>query len=263
LGGIRLFVNIFPNFDKGRILKQEMLENLRDYPRNFFDIYFKYFSKGIISGADLVVGEKDITVAKGIIKFENKIYMLEREVTVPYYATNKEVIIKVKFIDQAVKGDFNINTAELFIDENTFIERDELELGRFKLREGAQLRADYKDFLDFSTEYNTLNIINVEYSGVKKSTLHPSILRYFSAIILKSEVDNAYDITFAMQCMNQMYMDRELILYYISNRLGIEYKEYSNMQIYKHLSQIAREAESGVKRKIETRHNRQTRIIVD
>lgn len=258
-----MFVNIFPNFDKGRILKKEMLDNLRDYPRNFFDIYFKDFSKGIISGADLVVGEKDITVAKGIIKFDNKLYMLEKEVSIPYYATNRESIIKVRFLDSAINSDFTVNTAEIFIDDNTNIERDELELGRFKLKERAQLRQDYTDFHDFSTEYNTLNIINVEYSGVGKSTMNPIILRYFSKIILKNKVDNPYDITFAMQCMNQKYTDREVVLYYISNRSGIEYKEYSNMQIYRYLCQIARDAESGVKRRVQNRQNRQLKIIVD
>lgn len=258
-----MFVNIFPNFDKGRILKKEMLDNLRDYPRNFFDIYFKDFSKGIISGADLVVGEKDITIKKGIIKFDSKLYMLEKEVSIPYYATNRESIIKVRFLDSAINSDFTVNTAEIFIDDNTNIERDELELGRFKLKERAQLRQDYTDFHDFSTEYNTLNIINVEYSGVGKSTMNPIILRYFSKIILKNKADNPYDITFAMQCMNQKYTDREVVLYYISNRLGIEYKEYSNMQIYRYLCQIARDAESGVKRRVQNRQNRNSRIIVD
>jgi hypothetical protein len=99
LGGIKLFANVFPNFHKGRILKKEMLENLRDYPRNFIDIYFKDFSKGIISGVDLVVGEKNITVSKGIIKFRSKIYMLEEEIKLLYCSTNKEVVIKVKFSD--------------------------------------------------------------------------------------------------------------------------------------------------------------------
>jgi hypothetical protein len=138
-----------------------------------------------------------------------------------------------------------------------------LELGRFKLKDGAELRQNYQDFYDLSTEYNTINIINVEYSGVKKSTMHPYILRYFSTIILKNKVDNPYDIAFAMQCMSQNCIDREAILYYLSNRLGIDYKECSNMQIYKYLSQIVREVGSGIKRRVENRQNRTSRIIVD
>lgn len=258
-----MFVNIFPNFDKGRILKKEMLDNLRDYPRNFLDIYFKDFSKGIISGADLIVGEKDITVTKGIIKFDNKIYMLEKEISIPYYATNKEAIIKVRFLDGALNSDFTINTAEIFIDESENIERDEMELGRFKLKERAKLRQDYTDFYDFSTEYNTLNIINVEYSGINKSTIHSNILRYFARIVFKNRSDNPYDIAFAMQCMNESCIDREVIIFYISNRLGVEYSNYSNMQIYKYLCQIVREVESGVRKKVQSRQNRQARIIVD
>ncbi|MBC2582947.1 DNA and RNA helicase, partial [Clostridium sp. DJ247] len=233
------------------------------YPRNFLDIYFKDFSNGVISGADLIVGEREIIVTKGIIKFANKLYMMERDISIPYYAANKELIIKVRFLDGALNSDFTINTAEIFIDENTVIERDELELARFKLKERALLRQNYTDFYDVSTEYNTLNLINTQYSGYKKSTLHPYILRYFSETILKNKTKNVYDITFAMQCMNERCIDREVILYYISNRLEMEYKEYSNMQIYKYFCHIAREVESGVRRNAERRQGRASRIIVD
>lgn len=252
-----------PNFEKGRILKIEMLENLRDYPRSFLDIYFKDYSNGIISGMELVVGEKDITVTKGILKHENKIYMLEKPVSINYYPTNKEVVIKIKFLEEVQKSDFNINSAEIFIDENTSIEKNEMELGSFKLRERSELRSDYTDFEDFSTEYNTINIINAEYSGVKKPTLHPYILKYFSEILLKNKGDNVYDVAFAMQCINENHINRELILYYISSRLGLDYKEYTNMQIYKHLLHIARDAKRGIRGKAEARNNRSSRIIVD
>ncbi len=257
-----MFTNIFPKFDKGRILKREMLESLRDYPKDFIDIYFHDFSNGIISGADLVIKDTEIIITKGIIKHENKMYMLQKEISIPYKAENKEVLVKVKFLDEIQKSDFNIGNTEIFIDGNTNIEKNEIELGRFELKEGAILRDDYKDFKDFSTEYNTVNIINVEYAGIEKSIMHPKILRYFSSVLLKNKTDNAYDIAFVMECMNENIKDRELIIYYISNRLNISYKDYSNMQLYKYLCQIIREVESGVK-KVEGRHNRHSRIIVD
>lgn len=257
-----MFVDTFPNFGRGRILKKEMLENLRDYPRNYLDIYYKDYSDGIISGADMCIGEK-ITIKKGIIKHNGRIYMLEKEFELPYYATNSEVLIKIKFLEERLEGDFRLHNTKIFIDENTSLESDELELGRFKLREGAVLRSDYKDFYDFSTEYNTVNIINVEYAGLEVSTISPVILRYFSNIVLKNKSDNAYDIAFAMQCTGGSPVDRKMVLYYLANRLGIEYKDYSNVQIYKHLTTIVREIESGVKRNMDLRPSRPSRIIVD
>jgi hypothetical protein len=59
------------------------------------------------------------------------------------------------------------------------LKEDELELGRFKLREGAVLRSDYTDFFDLITEYNTINVINVEYAGIKESTMNLLCSRNF------------------------------------------------------------------------------------
>ena len=174
-----MFSNIFPNFGKGRILKKEMLENLRDFPRNFFDIYFKNHSNGIIAGTDIHIGGNNITVRSGIIKHNGRIYMLTDEYEFPYYNTNKEVVIKVKFLGDSSEGDFSTYKTKIFLDDVIEKSEDELELGRFKLREGAILRSVYTDFYDFETEFNTVNIINAEYSGYGKSTLSPDILRYF------------------------------------------------------------------------------------
>lgn len=258
-----MFVNRFPNFEKGRILKIEMLESLRDYPRNFIDIYFKDYSNGIITGAGLIIDDSYIKITRGIVKHKDKIYMLSNDFKIPYGFTNKEVIIKIKFLKEITENDFNISNTKIFIDENTNLEDDELELGRFKLREGAVLRSEYTDFNDFSTEYNTINIINTEYSGVKKSTLNPIILREFGSILLKNKTKNQYDISFAMASLNQKIIDKDLILYYISNRLNIEFKEYSNNQIYKYLCQIVREVQGKGEIRSEMRLNRISRILVD
>lgn len=257
-----MFANIIPKFGKGRILKKEMLENMRDYPRNFANIYYKDYSNGIIMGADISVCESTIIINKGIVKHDGIIYMLDSEIEVPYYQTNKEVLIKIRFEDESSDDDFKTFNSKILIDDNTEVAKNELELGRFKLREGSALRFEYKDFYDFSTEYNTVNLINVEYAGIKKSTLNPMILNYFAHIVMKSNPENMLDIVFAFECLNGGVVEREAILYYISNRLEMEYKDYSNLQIYKYLALIVREIESGKKRKVEA-PNKPMRIIVD
>lgn len=239
-----------------------MLENLRDYPRSFGEIYFKDYSCGIISGADIRICESTIIVKKGIVKHGGRVYMLEEELEIPYKQTNAEVLIKVSFAGQYNDNDYISFNSDIFIDQNTEVAKNELELGRFKLREGAILRSEYKDFYDFSTEYNTINVINVEYAGIKKSTINPMILNYFANILLKNNCDNMFDIVFAMQCLNSVTVEREAILYYISNRLGMEYKDYPNTQIYKYLTHIVREVESGKKRKVDIQ-SKPSRIIVD
>ncbi|MGG3864529.1 DNA and RNA helicase [Aneurinibacillus aneurinilyticus] len=258
-----LFANLYPNFNKGRILKKEMLENLRDYPRSFIDICFKKYSDGIIAGADIAVGEDELTIGTGMIKHNGTMYMLEDEYRLPYHATGAEAIIKVRFTEKAEHSDFVSYGTEILLSQDMQVKRDECELGRFKLKEGARLRSEYQDFADLATEYNTVNIIHAQYAGVEKSTLHPYILRYFATDILKHNCSNPYDIVFAMQCMNQPAVDRELILYYIVNRLEIPYTQYSNEQMHKYLGRIVEEVKRGHRVKPGARHGGPQRVIVD
>jgi hypothetical protein len=258
-----LFSDLYPNFNKGRILKKEMLESLRDYPRNFIDIRFKDYSDGVVAGAEILIEEDCITITSGIVKHGGRMYMLENEYQIPYRATGKETLIKIQFKKEALHTDFTSYGTEIFLDEDVRIKQDELELGRFKLKAGARLRSEYQSFADFATEYNTINIIHTQYAGIRKSTLHPHILRYFATDILKNNCSNPYDIMFAMQCMNQHIVDRELILHYIANRLEIPYTQYSNEQIHKYLVRIVEEVKRGHHVKPRARYGGPQRVIVD
>ncbi|HEX2954821.1 MAG TPA: DNA and RNA helicase [Bacillota bacterium] len=258
-----MFAHVLPNFGKGRILKREMLENLRDFPRDFLRIYFRDFSNGIIAGGEAVVGEDTIAVTPGVIKFGGRLFMLEKKVEIPYYNTNKEMVVKIKFLPEENEQDFLCTRSSIFLDEHTAVGEDELELGRFKLREGAVLRSDYVDFYDFNTEFNTINIIHVQYAGYKQSTINPDILRYFVKIVEKSSTQNMFDIAFAMQCFGESIVDRDIILYYISKRQGMPRKPMTNMEIYRYLTIIVKELESGIRRHVEPAAKGPSRIIID
>ncbi|MED0679995.1 DNA and RNA helicase [Aneurinibacillus thermoaerophilus] len=256
-----MFLDLYPNFKKGRILKKEMLESLRDYPRNFIDIRFRDYSDGIVAGADVLIGRDHLTITSGIVKHKGRIYMLENEYRLPYEAVGTETVLKIRFKEEVVYGDFTSYHTEIVLDDDVQVQHDELELGRFKLKEGARLRSEYKNFDDFATEYNTFNIIHVEYAAFRKSTFSPVILRYFAMEMLKSGSTHPYDVGFSMQCMNQGSVDRELILYYLANRLGTEYKEYSNVQIHKYLGRILADVKGGIRTKVVS--GGRQRIIID
>jgi len=239
-----------------------MLENLRDFPRNSWDIYLHGYSDGIIAGADVTVSDNIITITKGIIKYQAKLYLLEKEVQLPVLATSQDGFIKVKFGEAITESDFLIHSAHISIEEKP-LQKNELELGRFKLNEGAQLRSAYTDFLDFITEYNTLNIVHVPYAGLGKSTISPMLVRYFTNIVMKNAPQNIYDICFIMQCLNQEVVERETILFYLVNRLGLGYKDYSNLEIYQYLRTITKEVHSGVKHNVESNVKKPVKIIID
>ncbi|MGD8401042.1 MAG: DNA and RNA helicase [Bacillota bacterium] len=258
-----MFQNQLPNFGKGRILKTEMLENLRDFPRDFWRIALQSYSSGIICGADLIVAAATITVTPGIIKHGGQLYLLPAPYEIRYEATNREMTINVKLLKTVAESDFTFYKTKILLDDLANQTPDELELGRFKLREGAMLRSDYTDFFDFDTEYNTINIINSLYAGVGKSTLNPAVLRYFGQLVLKSASENACDLSFAMLCLNQERVKRDLITLYLARRLGIPIKDYTNRELYKYLTMIVREMGAGVRRNYEVISRKPGRIVVD
>ncbi|BAU27208.1 hypothetical protein DFP93_104300 [Aneurinibacillus soli] len=257
-----MFTCRYPTFAKGRILKRDMLENLRDYPRGFLDQYFQAHSDGILAGADMEVEGDTLIVRSGIIRHDGRVYMLEEPCFLPYQATETETIVKIRFKPADIQSDFTVYETELFLDANTHIRSDERELGRFKLKVGARLRQDYQNFYDFATEYNTVNRIHVAYAGRGESTFNPMILRYFAGEMLQSGGLNPYDVAFAMACMNGTLVDRELILHYLTNRLETEYREYTNEQIYKQLGRILEDVKHGGRSRI-TGKSRLQRMIVD
>ena len=256
-----MFKNKFPEFQRGNILKQEMLENLRDYPRDFLKLYFNDYSNGIISGAQLVVDKQQIYITKGLIKFNQRIYFLKEVISLEYNSTNQTIIIKIKFSDFKKQNDFKLYQSNLFLDNQPRLKENELELGRFKLREGAQLRAEYEKFKDFKIEYNTINLIQVKYSAQGKYTLHPLIIKKFAQILLNRS-NKVLDNFFAMQCLNSKVVSRKLIVSYLLKRLDITKKEYNNLELYNFLAEILADL-SSVKEFKQQQRVKQNKIIVD
>ena len=101
-----MFLDLYPNFKKGRILKKEMLESLRDYPRNFIDIRFKDYSDGVVVGAEILIEEDCLTITSGIVKHGGRMYMLENDCQIPYRATGEEILIKIQFKKEDVHAAF-------------------------------------------------------------------------------------------------------------------------------------------------------------
>lgn len=241
-----MFFNSYPLFNRGRTLKLEMLEQLRDFPRNFIDVFLEQYSNGILSGCQLKVNSDYITVTKGIVKHNDMIYILKENCIVPYECTDRLVILKVRFLDETKNNDFVRYGTELFIDDNLEIQNDEMELCRFKVKTGAKLRVDYVSFEDMSTEYDTLNIINSPFAAKDKSSLSPEILKYFAKEAFKYNITNPLDISFCMMCLqNQDVIERDLLLSYTGARLKIQLKDYSNKEIYEHLVRILESIKQG------------------
>ena len=250
-----------PLFKKGSILKKEILENLRDFPRDFLNVNYNNLSDGLISGCNIDIEDFFIVVDKGIIKYKSKLYLLNEKVKIEYKDLNEEFMLKIIFLPEEIDNSFSYFHSKIELTTNLELEDNQMELCRFKLNKGAKLRRNYIDFNDFSTEFNTINIINIKYSGEQNYTLHPEIIKNFVRSISKYERDSD-DFFFSILCLNSKSIEREVILQYIHKKEKIENKEYSNLEIYKILNRIYRNIKEGKKTE-QTVKQRPKVILVD
>ena len=57
-----------PIFKKKKLLRIEMLEQLRDYPRNYFKLHFQGFSNGIMDGCQITWDNGQLNIALSITR---------------------------------------------------------------------------------------------------------------------------------------------------------------------------------------------------
>jgi len=252
----------FPYFKKDRILKIEMLENLRDFPRDILDIYSDGLSDGIIWGFTPKIDKEIITFSKGITKYNGKVYLMPEEVPLSYEESEVEVVIKIRFHEELNDDDFKNQLMEIRIDDDTAIYDNEQELGRFKLKKGAYLRSNYQDLYDFTTEYNTINIVNVKMAGSQHYTMPQELLKFFARGILETKTENPIDLQFAFLCINSEKIERESLYNYLSYKEKAEIKPLTNAEIHEKLVKILNEIKRTNKGFSRTFSDR-PKIIVD
>jgi len=255
----------YPYFERDRILKIEMLDNFRDYPRDVLDAYNADMSDGIVCGLDPTVDKNIITFSKGIVKYNGDMYVLHDPTAIDYGVTETDVILKLSFLDVTGDKDYRIQPVDVVVEKGDVIEKNQIEIGRFKLKAGAYLRSDYQDLYDFTTEYNTINIVNVLYAGFKQPTLSHLILKYFAREALAVRPENMLDINFCMMCLNSGRIEREVILQYVGYKLEEDVNSFvnrSNIELHttmvKILEDIKRESAGLRKRRPERK-----KIIMD
>ncbi|MCL1989424.1 MAG: hypothetical protein FWG67_00890 [Defluviitaleaceae bacterium] len=252
-----------PIFTKGRILKNEMLETMRDFPTQVMDIWLASQGDGVVCGLDLTVDAAMITLAAGMVKHEGELLVLVDALQVPYVADGREQFLKLQFHDRYETADFEGRQVEVVLHHEK-VQSHEMELARFRLSQGAYLRQDYQDFEDFKTGHNTLNVVNQPYSSVSGVTLNPMILRYFAHGLLSYQTENPHDLAVVYQVLNGTgSMSKELLVHYIKIRLKEAQAQIeTNDDLFKgllHVLKLAKREVRGIGRTV----SGSRRLIVD
>lgn len=253
--------NLYPLFERNRILKKELLWSLRDYSFSHIMLEYQEYGEGIIRGCGLRVTDGELTVLPGIVKHGDFIYLVMEEMTVAYEPEDRLEIIKFRMEKDSRSSDYIDYHIDLIRDTDPARRENEFEICRYKLRKGAKLRCDYTDFTDMRTEFDTVSFVEATWGGVGGQTLSPAVTGYFSEMVLELEGSLPEDIQFAYLCLNQPgAVSGRILNHYVTRRLGLAAKESrDHLELYQALRRILEEIgknrkergkNGGTKRKI-------------
>ena len=125
-------------------------------------------------------------------------------------------------------SDYVRYVTEFVLDENLERKRNELEVCRLKLKEGARLRTEYKDFFDIETEYDTVNLANATWTSTGGNTLSKEVTDYFAKKVIECENADDKDIRFAyLLLQSKEAVNFEIIKDYIIRKTGEKAREIS------------------------------------
>jgi hypothetical protein len=241
-----MFTDKYPKFMAGRVLKQEMLNLLRDYPRDYVDIFYSDYADGVIAGCGITtLTSETISIAPGLVRHRGRLYTLKQSITVPYAPTGQYTMVKISFSKEKESGDYTVLSGDVIPTPNLKIAEHELELCRFKLKPGARLRDTYQDFADMATDYDTVNIVNVPFAAAYENTLSPVITRRFAQEALHSRPVHAFDYVFIGHCAQGRPVARMLVTAYTAARLGLVTTDSTNQDMHRHLTRILIDIRQG------------------
>ena len=256
--------NKYPLFKKNEILEKEMLDLLRDNPMEIVNLLYQDFSDGILNGFNFIIDSerKVLIMEPGILKYNGKIFWEKDSTEIPFPLQEEHYVVKYRLKCYSEEKKYYKRNGEIITETGNSAGENELELLRFIMREGAELRDNYETFEDLTREYNTIQVVDRKYSSRHKAgTLDPIITKFWGIEALERENLSPEDFIFATACVNNT-VEREIISSYINRKKRIETREYTNRELYDGLSDIL--MNMGPRRSIGVKQvYRPEKIVVD
>ncbi|NBI71799.1 hypothetical protein D3Z50_12130 [Clostridiaceae bacterium] len=235
-----------PQFEKKRLLRIEMLEQLRDYPRDYLKIRYQDYSDGILCGCGICWEDGVLTVAPGIMRHGGQFYLMETPYSLECRADDRMRYVKVRFLEETREAGMLCAGTDILLEETKPDPECETELCRFRLQKGARLRSVYENFEDYSTQFDTVNVIHAPYASEGEHTLHPAILKCFARELLEHGESDAWDISFAMHIMaGEGAVAKECICLYLKAKSGAPGDTGGNETLYRGLLNVLKNQESS------------------
>ncbi len=250
--------NIKPLFKRGSILDKEILEYLRDDAKGYFDMNYRKYSNGVITGLKINVHDNTLTIEPGIFKWEETIYRLKNLIDVEVPEKDGEYFLKLIILPNEENGKYQISFYKITLDEELPNEKM-MELCRIKRREGANIR-NYNKFIGHVKEYNQINLVNQIDSTATGKRLPIELLKLFAEEILEKKEIEAIDQIVCFKILEGI-LERKSLDMYLRIKLGIESSDYENIDIYYALEEVLKKSKNKFLSKKSDNNNIQKMIL--
>lgn len=256
--------HIYPAFERGRIMKKELLWALRDYSYSALQLQYQDYPDGIISGCGIRAEDETLYISPGMIKCQGFIFLLTGEEQVRYAPTNKYISLKFRLKEKEDLPDYTRYVTEFILDKNLERTQTEIELCRFKLKEGARLRTEYKDFFDIQTEFDTVNLADATWSAQGGQALSKEVTDYFADKVLECGNAGDKDIQFAYFLLRSRgAVPYKILNDYIARKTGDRRNEiFSGEKAFWKLEEILSDIRKGKSTCRTERMNRDNKMII-
>lgn len=253
--------NIYPVFERNRILKTELLWAVRDYAFTHIQLEYQDYGEGILRGCQISVGGGHLSVGTGIIKIGSFVCLMMEEESIAYGPAEQTQYLKL-CVHADKTPDCTVYNAQLKLDKIEEKKENEFELCRFHLHPGASLRQNYTGFSDMGTEYDTINVIHADWGGLGGRAISPTVTRSFARAILAKEGSRPEDQMLACLCLSQPgAVPIELLSACLSRRMDRGEPLTDNLGRYQAMCSIIGEA-GGARNEAEKKKERRM-ILVD
>jgi len=226
------YLRFRPRFDKGLILKQYMLEALRDYPQDYIELMYTNMGDGIISGLDITISaDGKFYISPGILKINNEIYFSMRNESFSFMEEANYVYLQILKEEKVDGTEYQIEFIQKQQENNTLFEI-------FRYVKSAEMM-NYQNIQEvFQNLMNRVDRSHVKQSIAGGSTLHNMYFRLYADAILQNKNAEISDIAFGYQCLNGI-AKAEVIKHYFQT------EDFTNESILKLMKKRLLELESS------------------
>lgn len=236
---------------------------LRDYSYAALQLRYQAYPDGILSGCGIRIEGDRICISKGIIKCQGFLFLITKEEQTVYAATDKYTCLKFRVAAKEELADYTRYTTEFTLDEDIIRYPNEIELCRFKLKEGARLRTAYKDFFDIQTEFDTVNLADATWSAAGGNTLSKEITDFFARKVLECGSVQDSDVQFAYRLLQSKEAIRHEILEdYVCRKTGISTGGGSMQELFHALEAVLDGIRRGTDLRRPQQRGREQKMIV-